>query len=104
MVIGVKNHGQRNLRRRATKFTPTGNKIYANGQQNLRQRATKFTPTGNKIYANGQRKLRQRAMKITQIPLFFAKGEHIVFLFRAYRFSFFVCVYIYAYQKKKINI
>ena len=89
MVIGVKNHGQRNLRRRATKFTPTGNKIYANGQQNLRQRATEITPTGNENYAN---------------PFVFRKR-------RAYRFSFssisffFFCMRIYIrLPKKKINI
>ena len=66
MVIGVKNHGRRYDKPRSSLYETTGNEIYRHGQRSFKPRATKFT----------------------QIPLFFAKGEHIVFLF-------FVCVYIY---------
>ncbi len=59
MAIGVINHGRRCMKPRATKFIGTGNEISNHGQRNFKPRATKFT----------------------QIPLFFAKGEHIVFLF-----------------------
>ena len=35
MVIGVENHGQRNSRRRATKFRATGNENHSNGQRDF---------------------------------------------------------------------
>ena len=43
MVIGVKNHGQQNLRQRAMKITPTGNENYANPFVFRKRRAYRFS-------------------------------------------------------------
>ena len=81
MAIGVINHGRRYDKPRPSLYETTGNEISNHGQRNFKPRATKFQTTGNEIYAN---------------PFVFRKR-------RAYRFSFFVSVYIYIRLQKKKN-
>ena len=81
--VGVINHGDDREKRCPSLYETTGNEIYRHGQQKLPARALKFKATGD--------------VNFTQIPLFFAKGEHI---------EFFFCmriIYI-RMQKKKIHI
>ena len=85
LPVVVKNHGQRNLLEWAMR-------IYCNGQQNLKRRATKFSGTGNGIYRNGQRNLKPRATKITQTPLFIAAGLAYLYYYLSMR------IYIYAFE------
>ena len=75
MAIGVINHGRRYDKPRPSLYETTGNEISNHGQRNFKPRATKFT----------------------QIPLFFAKGEHIVFLF------LYAYIYIRLQKKKSIS-
>ena len=93
LPVVVKNHGQRNLSEWAMR-------IYCNGQRNLKRRATKFFGTGNEIYRNGQRNLPERALK------FKASGDEIYtnpIIYRRWA-GISVLLFIHAYLYIRIGI
>ena len=75
-AVGIKNHGQRLKKRRATAWKTTGNKIYNDGQRNLEQWATQFRATVIRNFVPPKfRKVKQRNLEQRTVWFFWGTTD-----------------------------